>query len=84
MFLIHLPFMLQCIVTVSVQYPEEELKSMKYSISSDIFLKKIGSGMHKETQNSVGEGEVLVIAMPGKKKVPEHHSDLSPAEKELP
>jgi hypothetical protein len=57
---------------------------MKYSICSAIFLNKIGSGLHKEAQNSVGEGEVLVISMPGKKKVPEHHSDLRPAQKELP
>jgi hypothetical protein len=35
------------------------------------------------TQNSVGEGEVLVILMPAE-MVPEHHSGLRPSEKELP
>jgi hypothetical protein len=31
------------------------------------FLKTIGSGTHRVTQNSVREGGVLVISMPGKK-----------------
>jgi hypothetical protein len=34
------------------------------------------------SQNLAREGEVLVILMPGK-KVLEHHSGLSPSEKEL-
>jgi hypothetical protein len=34
-------------------------------------------------QNSVREGEALVILMPGKKKVLEHCSALHPSEKEL-
>jgi hypothetical protein len=36
------------------------------------------------TQNLVGDVEVLVISLPGKKKVPECHSGLRPSEKELP
>jgi hypothetical protein len=36
-------------------------------VDSAIFLKKIGSGMHRVTQNSVRDGEVSVISMPGKK-----------------
>jgi hypothetical protein len=35
------------------------------------------------TQNLVGEGEVLIISMPGQ-EVPQHHSGLRPSEKELP
>jgi hypothetical protein len=44
--------------------------------------KKISSGMHRGTQNLVGEVGVLVIQMPGK-MVPEYHSSLHPSEKEL-
>jgi hypothetical protein len=51
---------------------------------SAIFLKKIGSGRHRVAQNSVTEGEVLLLSMPGKKKVSEHRSGLYPSEKELP
>jgi hypothetical protein len=38
------------------------------SFGSAIFPKKIGSGTHRVTQNSVGEVEVLVISMPGKNR----------------
>jgi hypothetical protein len=31
------------------------------------FSKKIGSGTNRVAQNSFGEGEVLVILMPGKR-----------------
>jgi hypothetical protein len=34
---------------------------------SAIFLKKIGSGIHRVTQNLIGEREVIAIVMPGKK-----------------
>jgi hypothetical protein len=50
---------------------------------SAIFLKRVGSGTHRVTQNLVSEEEVLVISMPGKR-----HSGtpfrLCPSEKELP
>jgi hypothetical protein len=36
-------------------------------IYSAIFVKKIGSGTYRVTQNSVREGKVLVISMPGMK-----------------
>jgi hypothetical protein len=36
------------------------------SILSAIFLKNVGSRMHKVTQNLVGDWEMLVISMPGK------------------
>jgi hypothetical protein len=35
------------------------------------------------TQNSVREGVVVVMSMPGE-KVPERHSDLRPSKKEVP
>jgi hypothetical protein len=35
------------------------------SLDSAIFLKKIGSEMHRVTQNLVREGEMLIISMPG-------------------
>jgi hypothetical protein len=38
-----------------------------FSLISVIFLKKIISGTHRLTQNSVGEGEVLGLLMRGKK-----------------
>jgi hypothetical protein len=50
--------------------------------TSAIFLKKkVPERIF--TQNSVGDGEVLVISMPGK-KVSERRFDLRPSEKELP
>jgi hypothetical protein len=51
-------------------------------ISRATFLKKIVPE-RVVTQNSVGEGEMLVISSPGK-KVPEYRSGLRPSEKELP
>jgi hypothetical protein len=44
-------------------------------ITSAIFLNKIDSGMHKVTQNLVGEGEMLYRCQ--EKKVLEHSSGTS-------
>jgi hypothetical protein len=52
----------------------------RVGLCSAIFLKKIGSGMHRVSQNSVGEGVVLVISMPGR-KVPKRCFGLRPSEK---
>jgi hypothetical protein len=38
-------------------------------IISAIFLKKIGSGMHRVTQNLVGEENVLVTLLQGKRQL---------------
>jgi hypothetical protein len=51
---------------------------------SAIFVKKTGSEGQRVTQNSVGEGEVLVTSMPAKKKMfRKRRSGLRPSEKEL-
>jgi hypothetical protein len=51
-------------------------------MSSAIFLKKIGSGMHSEPKFGLRGGGVLVILMLGKQF--QNSSGLRPSEKELP
>jgi hypothetical protein len=59
-------------------------KSLIFRSSQCYVYKRKSSGTHEVTQNSVGEGGVLVMRMPGKKKVPERRSWLHPSEEELP
>jgi hypothetical protein len=49
-------------------------------IVSAISVKKIHSRTHTVTHNSVGEGEALIISMPGKKLL-ERRSGLCPSKK---
>jgi hypothetical protein len=51
-------------------------------MSSAIFLKKIGSGMHSDSKFGWRGGGVSYIDA-REKKIPEHHSSLCPSEKEL-
>jgi len=52
-------------------------------MTNAIFPKKIGSRTQSDPKFG-RRGVVLVIPMPGKKKVLECHSGLHPSEKELP